>query len=347
MRRALTVSLGAVIVLSGLATFAYSSQASTRIHVVRPGHSIQAAVDSARPGDVIQLKAGGYYGGVLVRKRLTIRGVGDRTVIRPGGADHCASVQARGTGICVTGRRGYPVKGVTIERLSVRDFPANGIFGNFTDRLTVRRVLAKSNDEYGISEFNSTRGRFVLNRAVGSREEAALYVGDIANAHGTVVAWNHAYGSALGLLVRHARNVKAWGNDIDRNCTGIALVDDSQPGGQGNTRVWNNRVVGNNRNCPPHEEVPPLRGTGILLFGGDHNAIEKNTVKYNRGTLPYSGGIVVFRGTPPLNRPARYNTIKSNVAHRNASYDLVDRSGSNTDRFRANSCATSSPRGLC
>lgn len=348
MRRTIAASLGTAVVLAGLAAFTPSSRAATgRTHVVKPGHSIQAAVNAARPGDVIQLKAGRYDGGVLVRKRLTIRGVGDKTVLRPGGTDHCAKAYVRGMGICVVGRAKHPVKGVTIKKLSVRKFPASGVFGNYTDRLTVEHVLAEKNNDYGIAEFNSTRGRFVRNRTVDNRHEAGLYIGDIANARGAVVAKNHSSGNALGLLIRHARHIKVWGNTIVRNCTGIALVDDGQPGGQGNTKIWKNRVSKNNRSCSPHEQVPALHGTGILFFGGDHNTIKKNTIKRNRGKLPYSGGVVLFPGVPPKNRPAHHNLIKANHVRGNAPHDLVDKSGSKTNRFRRNSCRTSSPPGLC
>ncbi|HEY8478268.1 MAG TPA: right-handed parallel beta-helix repeat-containing protein [Spirillospora sp.] len=346
MRRTLAVSLGAAV---GLAAFVPAGQASaaSRVHVVKPGRSIQKAVDKARPGDVIQLKAGRYDGGVLVRKPLTIRGVGNKTVLRPGGKDHCAKVGQRGTGICVVGRTRHPVRKVTIKKLSVRYFKGNGVLGLHTDRLTVEHVLAKKNGEYGIAEFDSTRGRFLHNWVEHSGEHAGLYVGDVANARGTEISGNHASGNAIGLLVRHARNVKVWDNAFVRNCTGVALVDDGQKGGQGNTSLWKNKVSENNRKCKAYGQLPAFNGTGILLFGGDHNVIKKNTVERNRGRLPYSGGIVLFRGAPPLNRPAAFNVVEANRVLGNKPYDLVNRSGSRTNKIRANRCATSKPRGLC
>ncbi|MEV4007099.1 right-handed parallel beta-helix repeat-containing protein [Actinomadura sp. NPDC049753] len=351
MRRTLAASLGTAVALAGLASFAPAGHAADgggkdgRIHIVRPGHSIQKAVDRARPGDVIRLKAGAYEGGVLVRKPLTIVGEGDRTVLHPGRKDHCAKAGAAGMGICVVGHRKHLVRDVSILNLTVRGFKETGVYGLYTDRLTVEHVLAARNGEYGITEFHSTRGRFVRNRAVDNAADAGLYVGDIENAHGTVVAYNHASGNALGLLVRHARHVYAWGNDLVGNCTGAALVNDDQKGGQGDTKLWRNRIWKNNRSCAQHEDVPPLGGTGVLVFGGDHNTIERNAVLDNRGTLPYSGGIVLFPS--PKGQPARHNLIKQNLVKGNAPFDLVDRSGSRTNRFIDNKCRTSNPRGLC
>ncbi|GAA0598128.1 right-handed parallel beta-helix repeat-containing protein [Actinomadura livida] len=346
MRRTLAVSLGTAV---AFAAFMPAGHAATgaRIHVVKPGRSIQKAVNKARPGDVIQLKAGRYDGGVLVRKPLTIRGAGNKTVLRPGRNDYCAKAGQPGMGICVIGRAGHPVRNVTVKKLSVQHFRETGVLGLHTDRLTVEHVLAKRNGEYGIAEFSSTRGRFVHNWVQHSGEHAGLYVGDIANAHGTVVAENHASGNAMGLLIRHARNVKAYGNTFVGNCAGVLLVDDGQPGGQGHNALWKNKISKNNRNCRPYGPVPALKGTGILLFGGDHNSIKKNEVTYNRGRLPYSGGIVLFRGVPPQNRPARFNVVEANRVLGNAPYDLLDNSGSRTNKFRANHCRTSKPRGLC
>lgn len=351
MRRTFAVSLGTAVTLTGLAGVAPASHASAqqkgRVHVVPPGHSIQAAVDRARPGDTIRLKAGHYRGGVLIRKRLTVKGEGNRTIVRPGGRDHCAKAGHRGMGFCVVGRAKHPVKGVTIRNLTVRDFKHTGVYGRYTDRLTVLAVLAKKNGEYGIAEYNSTRGNFVWNWTIENRHDAGLYVGDIADSRGTEVAHNHTTGNTLGILVRHARHVKVFDNTATGNCVGVALVDDGQKGGQGNNKVWKNDVSKNNRSCSPHGPVPALGGTGILFFGGDHNTVEKNTVNGNRGRLPYSGGIVLFRGSPPRNRPAHHNLIKANKVRGNAPFDLVDKSGSKTNKFRHNSCRTSNPRHLC
>ncbi|QKW37790.1 right-handed parallel beta-helix repeat-containing protein [Actinomadura sp. NAK00032] len=354
MRQIFAASVGAAVVLAGLASPAAAGQAdgrtTGRTHVVPPGHSIQRAVDRARPGDTIRLKAGYYEGGVLVRKRLTIRGEGNKTILRPGRHDHCAKAKAPGMGICVIGRSKHPVKGVTIRNLTVHGFKGSGVHGMYTDRLTVLAVLAKKNGEYGIAEYRSTRGQFVWNWTLDNSADAGLYVGDITNAHGTEVAHNHTSGNTLGVLVRHAHHVDVHDNEITRNCVGVALVDDGQKGGQGHNKVWKNKVAKNNRSCAAHGPVPPFGGTGVLLFGGEHNTIAKNIVKDNRGRLPYSGGIVLFPGVAPEHgsaRPARFNLIQANRAFRNRPYDLVNKSGSKTNRFRHNKCRTSNPRGLC
>ncbi|MFG2977406.1 nitrous oxide reductase family maturation protein NosD [Streptomyces sp. NPDC048331] len=66
---------------AGLGVLAPSSAAAGRR--VHPGDSIQDAVDYARPGDTITVMPGTYYENVLITKRLTLRGFGARTVIKP------------------------------------------------------------------------------------------------------------------------------------------------------------------------------------------------------------------------------------------------------------------------
>jgi nitrous oxidase accessory protein NosD len=337
------VTLGAVtaVVLAG-APAAYASSSTI---VVKPGQSIQAAVDKAHPGDTIKLKKGTYSGGVLVQKNwLTIRGDGPKTVLVPGGTDHCAAAQSAGSGICVVGSPGFPVTGVSITSLTVHGFTSFGVIGFLTDRLSVTEVTAAMNGDYGITEFASTRGWFTDNWVLNNANDAGLYVGDIADAKGTVVADNHASGNALGVLVRHAHNVKVTGNWLTGNCTGVALVDDGQSGGQGNTWVSNNTLTRNNKVCPPHEGVPPLGGTGIVLVGGQHNTIVDNTIDGNRGTQPFSGGAVLEKGVSGT--PASGNVIKDNDLDHNSPKDVIDHSGgSNT--FRHNDCDTSTPSSIC
>jgi hypothetical protein len=331
-----------------IATVVLATPAQAATVFVAPGHSIQAAVNNAHSGDIIQLLNGNYAGGVVVaRSGITIRGAGPGTVIQPMGPNACAA-QTGGSdsGFCVVG-----ANNVTIKGLTVRGFDGFGVFGFATDKLRVEGVWAQDNLEYGITEFNSTRGMFLSNHVTGTTEEAALYVGDIGDAQGTVVHGNYASGNALGLLVRHAHHVVVTANTFTGNCTAIALVDDGQPGGQGHTLVDRNQMSNNNVNCPPHEEVPPLQGTGVGVIGGVENQITRNLIQGNMGNAPFSGGVVLVPGVPstefPTGRPAAHNVISQNIVRGNAPADLIDHSGSNSNTWSGNICGTSIPGGLC
>jgi hypothetical protein len=325
---------------------------SSPVHVVMPGQSIQAAVDAAQPGDTIVLKSGNYAGGILISKdNITVRGAGRSTVLRDTRSNNCLPT-AGPTGICVTNPAGNIVRGVTIKDLKVNGFGAFGVFGFGTDRLTVTGVAAIENGEYGITEFESTKGAFTHNYVAGTVGDAGLYVGDVANARGTIVADNVAVGNALGVLVRHAHNVKVENNKLIGNCVGVALVDDGQAGGQGHTRVTGNIINANNRTCPGDEAdmIPPLGGSGVIILGGQHNTIRDNTIIGNQGdpaTSPFAGGVVLAPAAPPAATPAEHNVVMFNVIKRNSPFDVIDDSGSTKNVIKHNTCGTSQPEGLC
>jgi hypothetical protein len=90
--------------------FAVSASASRTI-IVGPGQSIQAAVDSARPGDTVLVKAGVYRQSVLIRTDLiTLRGSGDfagGTVLKPPASfprNICNAAFGR-TGVCILAKK--------------------------------------------------------------------------------------------------------------------------------------------------------------------------------------------------------------------------------------------------
>ncbi len=336
--------IAAMGVLAFAAAPASASDGRSKVHVVAPGHSIQAAVNAARPGDTIVLRKGSYAGGILIStNRITIRGAGRQTVLRDTGTNHCLNV-AGPTGICVASPGGAIVKSVTITSLTVRGFAGFGVFGFGTDRLTVEHVAAIDNADYGITEFSSTRGAFIGNYVTGSSGEAGLYVGDIANAHGTIVKDNISVANALGILVRHAHNVNVTGNIFAHNCAGVALVDDGQAGGQGDTRVSRNIISDNNATCPADEDHPELGGTGVVILGGERDSIRSNVIVGNRGHTPFAGGVVLEPGI--AGNPAEHNTVIGNVIKNNRPANVIDNSGSTTNIIKNNSCETSKPKAL-
>jgi hypothetical protein len=322
---------------------------------------VQAAVNRASPGDTILLKPGIYHQSVQIRKNgITLRGSGDfrgGTVLRPP-ASVPKTVCNRGfgpTGVCIlarkvntrTGAVSLPVRNVTVTALRVIGFAANGVFGYGTVGLRVTRVEAINDGGYGISRFVSSRTLFADDTAIGN-DEAGFYVGDSPHA-GTVVRDDRAVGNQFGIFIRHARHVVVKDNRVSRNCQGILVLDDGQPGGAGNVTIRENSVFKNNKLCPKNEDTPvTTQGGGILLLGATRTLVVRNSVAGNAGRQFNSGGVVMLsarkltKGSNP-----RFDTIARNTAFRDHPADLIwDGTGTRV-RFRANHCRRSAPRGLC
>ena len=344
------------------ALVATSASASVqRTIVVRPGQSIQAAVDRASPGDTVLIKPGVYHQSVQIRTNgITLRGSGDfrgGTVIEPPAAFPKTLCNAAfgPTGVCIlakkvnttTGAVITPVRGDTVTDLLVAGFPANGVFGYGTVGLRVTRVVAVNDGDYGISRFVSTETLFANDTAIGNHE-AGFYVGDSPDAD-TVVRDDVAIGNQFGIFIRHAREVLVADNRVRGNCQGILVLDDGQPGGAGTAVIRDNSVFKNNKFCPAHGDTPvATQGGGILLLGATRTLVTHNSVAGNSGKQINSGGIVVVsakaltKGSDP-----NFDTIAFNTAFRDHPADLIwDGTGVRVT-FRANHCGTSIPPGLC
>jgi nitrous oxidase accessory protein NosD len=359
MRKLIMAACAAGLGIALCSSTAASAWTSKTI-VVRPGQSIQAAVNRANPGDTILIKPGVYHQTVQIRTDdITLRGSGafpGGTVIVPPKVFPKTECNSLGgpAGICLlakkvssTGAVLSPVRNDTVTNLMVKGFPGNGVFGFGTVGMRVTRVAAINNEVYGIVRFESSDTLFADDIATGSHE-AGFYVGDSPHAD-TVVRNDQAFGNLFGIFIRHARHVLVSGNRLSGNCEGIMVLDDGQPGGAGNTAILHNSAVKNNKLCPKGEDNPvDLQGGGILLLGATHTLVAFNHVFGNSGKQINSGGIVVLSAHALANGSnPDFDTVFANTAFRNHPADLVwDGTGVHVN-FKANRCKTSMPSGLC
>ncbi len=342
--------LGALIVVGlGSSAQATTKKAASEKLTVRPGESIQEAVNAASAGDKIVVVGGVHRESVLIRKSgITLKGI--KTVLKPPARPSGELPCFEPAGICVLGRVDFEtgeviryVKNVSVSGFTVRNFEGNGFVALGAKNASFYNNRAFNNAEYGIAAFISTGTRIVSNITSGS-EEAGLYVGDSPRANATIAA-NDTYGNGLGIFIRNARYGKILGNKIHNNCVGILFLGDA-PGPVGNFFVNHNKVVKNTRACPAADGAPPQSGVGIALVGARGVKIFANFIFGNvpSGPTVFKGGVVVVRGisgTPPKNNLVIKNTILKNRP------DIFwDESGSG-NRFVANHCKTSKPGGLC
>jgi hypothetical protein len=351
VKRVIGIAVVALAVIA--ATLGMATPASADTIVVRPGESIQAAINRASPGDTIVVRAGVYREGVRVTKNnLTLRGVGgspEGTVLRPpaeGG--RCLRGAA---GICVFGERTAqgmkPRVGTVIEGFRFENFEAFGVIGFGTRNTLFARNVADGNGEYGLACFTCHDIDMIGNKAF-ENDVAGIYVGDSANAEANLLRNVVADNGEFGFFLRDARVGRVEDNQAFRNCSGIGLVNTGAPIGAKGWLVLNNRVHHNNEVCEGGGGSPPISGIGIWLLGGRNNDIAHNRLWENTGGGPSiaSGGIVLQNSAPLGGAPAAHNEVRSNQAFRNAPDIFWDGDGAGNE-FRKNQCTTSEPPGLC
>ncbi|MFC5070308.1 nitrous oxide reductase family maturation protein NosD [Kitasatospora cinereorecta] len=324
-------------------------------HVVRPGASIQSAVDAASPGDTVIILPGTYRESVLITKPgLTLRGIGNRTVITPAAtgtraADACAT---EGNGICVVGTKGRPVDDVSIHSLTVSGFKKSGIWASWTDGLTVRRVTATKNGTWGIAQERSTRAAFLRNTATGNGD-AGIFVantvseeGGAVDTRGTEIRENALSGNRVGVTARRVRNLVIDSNWMTGNCSGVFVVGDESKPAAGAMTISGNRILKNNKFCAATPRLSAIQGSGIVLTGSEGTVVRSNVIRDNVGATPLSGGILLFKSfVGALNSD---NTITRNLVQGNKPADLADRDTTGTgNTFDSNTCGTSVPAGMC
>ncbi|MFF3301761.1 nitrous oxide reductase family maturation protein NosD [Streptomyces sp. NPDC002908] len=339
-----------------------SAAAGPGDHVVRPGDSIQSAVNSARPGDTILILPGTYHESVLVTKPgLTLRGTGGRTVIKPAaakgakgtkGAKAANACAAGGNGICVVGTKSRTVDDVSIRSLTVAGFSKSGIWASWTDGLAVRKVTSRNNGTWGIAQERSTRGDFRRNTATGNGD-AGIFVansvteeGGATDTRGTAVLDNSVSGNRIGVTARRVRNLVIDGNTLTGNCSGVFVVGDESKPAAGAMTISGNRIVKNNKFCPKTPRLSAIQGSGIVLTGSESTVVRSNVIRDNVGATPLSGGILLFKSfVGALNTD---NTISRNLVRGNQPADLANRDTSGTgNTFVSNTCGTSVPAGMC
>ncbi|MFJ8750053.1 nitrous oxide reductase family maturation protein NosD [Streptomyces sp. NPDC102441] len=333
-----------------------SAAAGPGDHVVRPGDSIQAAVDAARSGDTIVVLPGTYRESVLVTKPgLTLLGTGGRTVITPPAADGAKAANAcaaGGNGICVIGTKGRTVDDVSIRSLTVSGFDESGVWASWTDGLSVRKVTARDNGTWGIAQERSTRGDFRQNTATGNGD-AGIFVansvseeGGATDTGGTAVLDNSVSGNRIGVTARRVRNLVVEGNTLTGNCSGVFVVGDESKPAAGAMTISGNRIVKNNKFCPATPRLSAIQGSGIVLTGSEATVVRSNVIRDNVGSTPLSGGILLFKSfVGALNTD---NTISRNLVQGNKPADLANRDTSGTgNTFVSNTCGTSVPAGMC
>lgn len=321
MKVLLRAALALLMAAATLMPASASAEGDPMMLEVRPGESIQAAVDAAPEGATIVVRQGVYTEAVRVRtNNITLRGAG-ATIRVPDGATHdcidsIGTVPAVTLGKeCTLGDHSFaPGEPAPVDQtvgFSISGFKLEGGGGgvwvlNATD-VTVRDNSVRDGDSNGIFLAQVDRYEVTNNRVENVSQVAFPAVMLIRTSLGEV-SNNRVLGNdrGNGINLTESFGVNVLHNHVSDSCGGIAAVFSSQ------VLVAHNVSRANNRTCPGAQ-----RPYGLLVGGfGDDITVENNRIYSHNDAdgLAVGTGVVDF-DLHPLGFPAVSST--TNVTIRN------------------------------
>lgn len=335
MRRRVA-ALATTVLMLALLVPAASVAAGSAVHV-RPGQSIQAAINSAPSGGVVYVARGTYPGSLEIAKSAHL--VGDHAVIVPGATDSfCLADWAFSgvVGICVhgeidlsTGAVLAPISNVSMDGFSVRNFGGPGIVAIGVDGFRAEDLVTSHNGEMGMFINTVSKVSLLDSRSYDNHGDGIF----VENASGNgVITGNASYGNlGSGIFFINSVGGRIASNDLHGNCAGIVVASVAiyGPGSappSGDVSIQRNEVTANNRLCPavPYQ-APAYGGIGIALIGARNTTVARNDVRNNRAqadsALP-GGGIVILDGAMFGAAAPTGNAVRSNWASGNTPYGI-------------------------
>jgi len=248
------------------------SPSPARIVEVRPGESIQEAVDRAGRNGIVRIYPGTYHENVLViHHGVTIEGVirnGKRPVL--------------------DGRNLLPdaISGLgndfTVMNLEIRNYQGNGVVVHKARNVVFRNLILHNTGLYGVYPIECD-GVLVEDCKVSGTRDAGIYVGQSRN---IVVRRNEAFQNVTGIEIENSVNAIVEDNYVHNNTGGILvfLLPFNPSKVQDGCIVRRNRVINNNTpNFADPEAIVSnvLKGTGIMLLAADNTEVYENEIVGN------------------------------------------------------------------
>ncbi len=243
-----------------------------RIVEVRPGDSIQEAVDKAGRNGIVRIYPGTYHENVLViHHGITIEGViqNGRRPVLDGKNRLPDAIAALGNDF-------------TVQNLEIRNYQGNGVVVHKARNVTFRNLRIHNTGVYGIYPVEC-EGVLVEKCVVSGVKDAGIYVGQSRN---IIVRQNEAFENVAGIEIENSVNALVEENYVHRNTGGILvfLLPFNPSKVQDTTVVRRNRVMENNTpnfGDPNAIVANVLKGTGILILAADRTEVYENEVVGN------------------------------------------------------------------
>jgi len=283
--------------------------------VVRPGDSIQAAIDRAQPGTRIYILAGVYrelsnpINGLNITKN-GIRLIGQRATGKEVVFENAGN-QRNGIMVVPEDRvdcmschsdlappfptlpgvepglkmREPMMNGFEIRNITIRGFDNNGLFTENVDGFKIINVHSVDNRNYGIFPTLSKNGLVTHSTATGSDTDSGIWVETSEN---VVVTHNYVADNVNGIEVSNSDDILLAHNEAENNTIGAAIlllpdIFDDRAGAK-RIDMRDNYIHDNNK---PNTARPGSilsfipAGIGVLYLGVDDSLISRNRVVGN------------------------------------------------------------------
>lgn len=296
---------------------------------VSPGESIQAAIDRAAAGDVIEIRRGRYRENLLIDKPLSLRGIERPTI---SGGDRGNTIRVTAPDVVIEGLivsdSGDSLReqnaGIYIEPGAHRAIVRNSVlsynlFGLWIEKaddvqvldnnITGKRDYDSARRGNGVQLYNTRGARIIGNEISFVRD--ALYI-DVS--HHAAFRKNRLHHSRYGTHYMNSYHNLWEDNDTWDNRGGLALMEVRNQVIR-NNRAWknsdhgimlrtlqdavveNNLVAGNGRGLFVYDvEYTQLRGNvvtgnriGVHLSASARNQVDGNDFVGNREQIRYAG----------------------------------------------------------
>ncbi len=259
---------------------------------VKNGGSIQEAVESASPGDLIRVYPGTYSENVYIDKSdISLQGVvinGDWPTLDGKKEINDAFL--------------YSGDGILIENFKIVNYKGNAIMGQSGNNFVIRNNWIIDTGVYGIFPQHGKNG-LIEHNVLSVIADAAIYVGMCDNVD---VLHNEVFDNVAGIEIENSRHCLVENNYTHNNTGGIlAFVTPGLPiKTTFDVIIRNNFVVDNNHvnfGAPGSTVAGIPKGTGILIMAADEVIVENNIITGNDNS-----GITIVdlaNGDPKANDP--------------------------------------------